>query len=121
VEVHNITTNDGYILKAHRIPYSNQSADAPGKIPVFLMHGIFASSAQWFWQPAERALGQLEYFDRILRLNIDNYSSFFQVFMLADAGFDVWIGNARGTSYSSAHKTLSTKCSQFWDFRYHIV
>lgn len=35
--------------------------------------------------------------------------------MLADAGYDVWMANARGTPYSQ-HISLSPKSERFWDF-----
>ena len=37
-------------------------------------------------------------------------------FILADAGYDVWIGNNRGTKYGMRHISLGHKDPKFWDF-----
>uniref|UniRef100_A0A914N544 Partial AB-hydrolase lipase domain-containing protein n=1 Tax=Meloidogyne incognita TaxID=6306 RepID=A0A914N544_MELIC len=37
-------------------------------------------------------------------------------FLLADAGFDVWLGNVRGNFYSSKHKKFTRKDPQYWNF-----
>ena len=33
---------------------------------------------------------------------------------LAEAGYDVWIGNNRGTEYSQSHTSLTTDDQEFW-------
>lgn len=37
-------------------------------------------------------------------------------FVLADEGYDVWIGNTRGNTYGMAHVNMSTNSKGFWDF-----
>ena len=38
---------------------------------------------------------------------------------LADIGYDVWMGNSRGTEFSQGHQTLSaTRHEKYWDFTY---
>lgn len=37
-------------------------------------------------------------------------------YILADHGFDVWVGNVRGTRWSHGHSSLSEKDKEFWDW-----
>jgi lysosomal acid lipase/cholesteryl ester hydrolase len=38
-------------------------------------------------------------------------------YILSDAGYDVWLGNARGNMYSRRHEYLTTHEKKFWNFR----
>ena len=94
-ETHTVVTEDCYILEMHRIPHgkgiqANQSA------PILLVHGVLGSSADWVMGIPEKSLG----------------------YILADAGYDVWLGNMRGNTYSRAHCELDPNNLDFWDFRY---
>lgn len=40
-------------------------------------------------------------------------------FILADEGYDVWLGNFRGSSYSRNHTYLKEDNSEYWDFSFH--
>ena len=84
-----MTTEDGYILELHRLPPKNNSNG-----PVFLQHGLLGSSADWL-MTGNRSLP----------------------FLLNNLGFDVWLGNARGNTYSRNHTTLSVADLTFWQFR----
>lgn len=97
IEEHFITTDDGYILGTFRIPHGrNESRNAinSGKPVVLLMHGLLDSSYTWVNNPIYESLG----------------------FLLADAGYDVWLGNNRGNTYSKRHKWLHTDTDDFWNF-----
>ncbi|XP_043269179.1 uncharacterized protein [Venturia canescens] len=94
---HNITTLDDYNIIIFRIYASPASPEKQGKPVVFLQHGLFASSDTWVLFGPGKDLA----------------------FLLADEGYDVWIGNLRGNSYGRSHKQLSTRDPQFWSFSYH--
>ncbi|XP_055525583.1 lipase 3-like isoform X3 [Wyeomyia smithii] len=99
-ESHTLKTADGYLLTLHRIPCGRVGCGPAGKgtgQPVFLQHGLLSSSADWLLSGPEKALA----------------------FILADAGYDVWLGNARGNTYSRKHVTMSSDETAFWDFSWH--
>ncbi|XP_034993673.1 lysosomal acid lipase/cholesteryl ester hydrolase-like [Zootoca vivipara] len=97
-EEHEILTEDGYYLQANRIPYGMHSSGKTGPRPVVLLvHGVFAEGRHWIANIPNNSLG----------------------FALADAGYDVWIINNRGTSWSRRHKTLSIDEEEFWNFSFY--
>jgi len=94
-EEHNVVTKDGYILTMHRIPYG-KSGPTANRPAVFMQHGLEDSSAGWVLNLPEKSAG----------------------FIFADEGFDIWLGNMRGNTYSKNHTTLSVKSHDFWAFSF---
>jgi len=97
VEEHKVTTADGYILTTYRIPGPRGSTGGTaGKKVVFLQHGLLDSSFTWVCNFPHQSLA----------------------FLLADAGYDVWLGNMRGNTYSKAHVSLSINKNEYWQFTF---
>lgn len=92
-ESHKVTTKDGYILTIFRIPHGRKTTKS-GR-PVLLQHGLLDAASTWVLNFPDQSLG----------------------FLLADAGYDVWLGNMRGNRYSRAHvKYNPDHDEEFWDF-----
>mmetsp|Transcript_15439 Transcript_15439/g.26121 ORF Transcript_15439/g.26121 Transcript_15439/m.26121 type:complete len:84 (+) Transcript_15439:502-753(+) len=48
-----------------------------------------------------------------------NYASVAPAFKLVEAGYDVWLGNQRGTKYSLGHTSLNyKKDKKYWEFSF---
>ncbi|OAY78387.1 triacylglycerol lipase 1 isoform X1 [Ananas comosus] len=91
---HTVETKDGFLLSVQRIPHGKNALEEKPGPPVFLQHGLFQGGDTWFINPVEESLG----------------------YILADNGFDVWIGNVRGTHWSHGHTTLSVHDKEFWNW-----
>ena len=95
-EIHEVTTDDGYILNVFRIPGVISEHSHVEKPPVLLQHGLFDSAICW----------------------IVNYADVAPAFVAARAGYDVWLGNSRGNTFSRAHSKYDPDHDkkEFWNF-----
>ena len=94
-ESHIVKTPDDYELKLYRVNKDEVSSSKP---PVFIQHGIFSDSVAWVLNK-ERSLA----------------------FKLAEAGYDVWIGNNRGDVYSRANTKYNPdkQGKEFFDYSFY--
>lgn len=136
VENHVVMTEDGYLLTLHRVPHGAHSdsddinsnrvrslrkplrttrnsrrrtftstgikrkrgaARHSAGRTVLLLPGMFCSSAVWFIMGPRKGLG----------------------YILADAGWDVWIANPRGNRYSMGHVEIPSTDDKYWQFSWH--
>jgi len=118
-EEHVVLTKDGYLLGLHRLPGTQgEKRDSPGtstgKPVVYLHHGLLMNSEVWVCLT-------------------DPYRSL--AFVLAEQGYDVWLGNnrskivhfphtsflanilSRGNKYSKKSINHGPSTSKFWDYR----
>ncbi|KAF3940584.1 hypothetical protein ABW19_dt0208958 [Dactylella cylindrospora] len=101
-EEHIVQTKDGYLLGLHRIPRAKDEVKPkrgekgrPKKGVVYLHHGLMMNSEVWVCnlQP-EKCLP----------------------FVLAEQGYDVWLGNNRGNKYSKKCIYTNSQDTSFWNF-----
>ncbi|XP_031356934.1 lipase 3-like isoform X1 [Photinus pyralis] len=94
-----VVTEDGYLLDLFRIEHGLNVTT--GKRPAVLVgHGLFGSSRDYLVMGPKRGLA----------------------YLLADRGYDVWLVNGRGTSYSRKHLALNPDVDpEFWYFSWHEV
>ncbi|CAA3003728.1 triacylglycerol lipase 1 [Olea europaea subsp. europaea] len=91
---HNAQTKDGFVLGLQRVSSSSGILRRQMGPPVLLIHGLFMAGDAWFLDTPNQSLG----------------------FILANRGFDVWVGNVRGTRWCHGHISLSEKDKKFWDW-----
>ncbi len=90
VEEHFVTTEDKYILRMFRLPHKNAPV-------VLLQHGVLASSWCWLVNSPEKSLGIL----------------------LWRMGYDVWLTNSRGNTFSRNHTEYHPSFNKkFWNYTF---
>lgn len=92
-EFHQATTEDGFVLGLFRIPGGRGSTSTNRKVAV-VQHGLLGSSFGWVVNLPDQALA----------------------YMLADAGYDVWLPNSRGNTFSRNNTHYDPSQTEFWDF-----
>eukprot|EP00798_Chlamydomonas_sp_ICE-L_P024509 gene24509-10109_t len=96
MEEHEVITPDGYKLTNFRIPYGKDNGPNQGQAlrrpPILLVHGISLSSVCWVINDAQSSLA----------------------FILADRGYDVWMMNTRGNTFSRGHTSLKDTEQEYW-------
>lgn len=94
-EQHTTTTSDGYILTLFRM--KKQSTKSGARV-AFLQHGLFADAFTWIMHDKESL-----------------------AVVLANQGYDVWLGNNRGSQFSRTHKTLDIHkdYKKFFDYSFY--
>ncbi|KAL5714578.1 sterol esterase [Ranunculus cassubicifolius] len=93
-----VTTQDGYILSMQRVGGGSDDGGR-SKQPVLLQHGVLVDGLTWFLNSPDQDLP----------------------FILVDNGFDVWIANFRGTTFSRKHTTLDSSKSEYWNWSWDEI
>lgn len=87
----------------HRIPHGRDGPSEKVRPPVFMMHGLLGASSNFVLLEPDYSIAH----------------------NLVDAGFDVWLGNARGTRDSRHHVTLNPDGEvdkfKYWDFSWEQI
>ncbi|CAH0555571.1 unnamed protein product [Brassicogethes aeneus] len=112
-QMENITvqTDDGYILQNFRISRVGTNMQNITGPPLVIWHA-FDRNARCFVVNEKDSLGILTTTSAL------HFScSYFVAFYYADAGYDVWLPNVRGTVFSS-HISLTPNDAEYWDFSY---
>ena len=97
-ECHVVVTQDGYRLKVFRVndPATKIKDSGKPKPVVILQHGLLCAADNWA-----------------------NNGELSPAFLLARAGYDVWLGNSRGSRHSRDHETLDPDSDKaFWEFSF---
>lgn len=89
-----VQTEDGYLLAVQKITSTKPPAIARG--PAFLYHGIMEGGETWVLNSDENSLA----------------------FMMANSGYEVWIGNTRSSNYTFGHLKYTRKDKEFWNWNW---
>lgn len=95
LEHYSLVTKDDYLLTLYRIPGKFSEAkqqNTSQKPAVLMLHSQDWDMTQWVSNDADKA----------------------NAFILAEAGYDVWMGNNRGSTFSKGHMQYTRHDFEFW-------
>ena len=106
-KAYEVTADDGAITTVFHLPQNKKTFKSMNKQSVLVMHGTFMDGSSWF---LPKVNGLYDFADDEKPLPLT----------LLDMGYDVWVGNMRGTQWSRGHTTLDYKDwdSGYWDFTF---
>lgn len=118
-EIHHPITQDGYILTLVRIvnPYT-RSKDSKLR-PIYFQHGLFGNGDDFLLSPMGRLVkGKYVQLPNLTLTDCSghNETGMTLALVLATCGYDVWLGNTRGTRYSTGHILLNPSDSLYWAY-----
>ena len=104
-EAFEVTTEDKYILTTFHITGTQAAGPIePWMATVLIQHGHMMDGASWFY----------DYHTSAPEGYVGGEPMPLQLY---ENGYDIWIGNNRGTEYSQGHESLSAKDDpQYWAF-----
>ncbi|CAG8487542.1 8417_t:CDS:2 [Paraglomus occultum] len=123
-EEHVVKTQDNYMLGVHRIPRGRSTPRSEGSpsiesifkkrgIPVSAIRGTISGKTSDV-RPVVLLYHGLMMCSEVWLCNLEDENR--MATLLADAGYDVWFGNARGNKYSMKHTQYSPNGTQFWNY-----
>lgn len=102
-EAFDVTTDDDYYLTLFHITGTKDGGKfTPTKEAILVQHGLGMDAASWINDHGNAP---------------EDYKGGKPMqLQLADLGYDIWMGNNRGTEYSQGHKTLTTDDKAYWEY-----
>ena len=97
VQAQSTRTKDGFHLTLFRLVQEGSIVE--GRPVAFVQHGFRNCADSWMSNDKDKSL----------------------VAKLVEAGFDVWLGNSRGTKYSMKNDHFSQTDEEFWGFSFHEI
>ena len=93
-ESYTVKTSDNYVSQLFRIPGKIGEDRSKKKPAVLMMHGIECNSMFYMLNTVDKN----------------------PAWIMAEQGYDVWLGNNRGNNFAIYNTELSHKDKEFWDF-----